>query len=97
MWAAVRGQALGVKFRRQWVIGPFIADLLCLERRLIVEIDGSVHDTQMERDRERQAYLESLGHRVFRVTASEVEGDIEAVLLRLRSALDRPSQPPTIE
>lgn len=87
LWEALRGQALGAKFRRQFVIGPFIADFACLSCRLVVEIDGTVHESQRERDAERQAFIEAEGFTFFRVTASEVEADLEAVLARLRDVL----------
>ncbi len=90
-WAAIRNRALGFKFRRQVVLGPFIADFLCSERQLIVEIDGGIHDEQRERDAERQAWLEASGYRVHRVTASDVELRLQAVLAELRTVLERHS------
>jgi very-short-patch-repair endonuclease len=87
MWAALRGRALGVKFRRQSVIGPFIADFTCFEHRLIVEVDGAVHEGQREHDAERQTIIEAHGYTFFRVTSEEVERDLEAVLVRLRAVL----------
>lgn len=97
MWEALRAKSLGVRFRRQWVAGPFIVDFVCLERQLIIEIDGPVHATQEEHDRERQGYLEALGYRFFRVTSSEVECDLASILNRLRLALEAPFDPPSPE
>ena len=87
MWAALRRNALGPQFRRQWAIGPFVVDFVCLRIRLVVEIDGAVHDSQGERDAERQAHIERLGFRFFRVSADEVERDLPVVLERLRAEL----------
>ena len=87
MWAALRGHALGPQFRRQWAIGPFVVDFVCLKLRLVVEIEGPVHDTQIERDAERQVHIERLGFRFFRVSADEVERNLPVVLERLRGAL----------
>ena len=88
LWRALRGQRLcGAKFRRQQPIGPFVVDYFCAEQGLIVEVDGPIHVTQVERDRERQALLEACGYRVLRVSASDVEQDAGAVLERVRQAL----------
>jgi very-short-patch-repair endonuclease len=93
MWAALRRNALGVNFRRQHVIGPFVADFACVARRLVVEVDGPVHDTQRERDAERQAFIEAQGYSFFRVTAGEVGQELEAVLTRLRDRRAAQSPP----
>jgi very-short-patch-repair endonuclease len=50
LWKLLRGRNLGLKFRRQYPIGSFIADFCCIERRLIVELDGSQHATGTEAD-----------------------------------------------
>jgi very-short-patch-repair endonuclease len=87
LWHAIRGKQLGAKFRRQQPIGHFIADFYCSEARLVLEIDGSVHDAQPEYDRERQELLESLGLGFLRITATDVERDLGNVLERIRLAL----------
>jgi leucyl-tRNA synthetase len=87
LWDALRRRTLGVKFRRQVVIGPFVADFVCHPRKLVVEIDGRVHETQLERDAERQAFIEAHGFSFFRVTADDVERDVEGVIARLRAHL----------
>jgi very-short-patch-repair endonuclease len=71
----VRNHALGWKFRFQHVIGHYRADLYCHQARLVVEIDGLVHLSQLEQDRERTDYLKSLGLRVVRFTNEEVLED----------------------
>lgn len=88
LWRALRGRRLdGCKFRRQQPIGPFIVDFFCAGRALIVEVDGSVHATQEERDTERQAVLEACGYRVLRIGANQVEQDTGVVLALIRDAL----------
>ena len=67
----MRERRLGVRFRRQVPIGPSIADSACLEKKLVVEIDGSVHDFQDET--RRTQFLESRGFTVLRFTNDEVE------------------------
>jgi very-short-patch-repair endonuclease len=61
-----------LKFRRQHVIEGFVADFLCKEIKLILELDGSSHDGRKEYDRKRQAILESKGYCVIRLRNSEI-------------------------
>jgi len=65
LWQALRNrQLLGLKFRRQQPIGPFVVDFFCAEQRVIVEVDGPIHESQHERDAERQSLLEQCGYQV---------------------------------
>jgi very-short-patch-repair endonuclease len=73
-----RGQIGGLKFRRQEVIGRYIADFMCPARSLIVEVDGDTHDET--KDRLRDDVLAQFGFRVLRVTNFEVMSNIEGVL-----------------
>ena len=73
LWEAFRGRSLGVRIYRQQPIGVFITDFACERPRLIIEVDGPVHDLTPERDQERQRYLEDRGYRVLRVSADEAE------------------------
>ena len=87
LWEALRGRRLGVKFRRQVVLGTVIVDFFAPEPRLAVELDGASHVGLERRDRERDAYLASYGVRVLRVKAWHVERELPAVLARIRVAL----------
>ncbi len=79
LWRSVRDKQLGVKFRRQHPIGPFIADFVCIERRLIVEIDGGQHGGP--EDERRTAHLERHeGFKVIRFWNNEVLGNLSGVL-----------------
>jgi len=80
LWAALRRNQLGVSFRRQQPIGPFVVDFFCASHRLIVEVDGPVHESQRERDAERQTLLEACGYHVVRVTAEDVERNLPQVI-----------------
>jgi very-short-patch-repair endonuclease len=81
LWDVLRDRQLhDVKFRRQFVIGSFIVDFCAPRQRLIIEIDGSVHETQQERDIERQRLLERAGYRIIRVSAEDVEANLPAIL-----------------
>lgn len=86
LWERLRRkQVAGVRFRRQHAIGPFVVDFYCGKAKLIVELDGPIHLTQVERDRERQAYLEGLGFVVIRFTNDEVFSSLDDVVLRIEN------------
>lgn len=92
LWYRLRARQIGgYKFRRQHQIGNFIADFVCAERMLIVEIDGGQHSEQAQRDSTRTAALSSMGYRVLRFWNNEVIDNIDAVLEAIRLALERPS------
>ena len=83
MWRVLRDRRLrGLKFRRQFPLGPFIADFCCHEIRLLIELDGEVHaDPQgMARDRERDAYLRGLGFTILRFPNERIFADAVGVI-----------------
>lgn len=86
LWMELQRRQLGYKFRRQHIVGLFIVDFACLERRLIVEVDGSQHT--VEGDRRRQAYLEEAGFRVIRFWSRDVLDLTPQVVKEIRWALD---------
>lgn len=73
--------------RRQQPIGPFVVDFFVAEQRLIIEVDGPIHETQKQADQDRQELLESVGFRFRRLTTEEVEEDMPSVLARIREML----------
>ena len=98
LWEALRNRRLnGLKFRRQHPVGPFVLDFCCPDRRLAIEVDGAIHDTQRERDAEREALLRVAGYRVLRFPNEAVSDDLAAVLEVIREAAVsqpvRPAQP----
>lgn len=83
LWEALRNKKLGEKFRRQHAVGRYIADFICLEKRLIIEIDGGYHSMpeQTELDENRQLELEQkYRFKVLRFSDQEVLVDIESVV-----------------
>jgi len=84
------------KFRRQHIIGEYIADFVCLEKRLIIEVDGSVHNdlAQIEHDKQRTEWLESKGFKVIRYSNNQVLSDlfntIESIKKQLSTILVAP-------
>jgi very-short-patch-repair endonuclease len=85
LWQALRRDALGVRFRRQHPVPPFIADFACTEARLIVELDGSQHGDG--RDVTRDAALAAAGWRVLRVWNNDVTGNLDGVLRTISGAV----------
>ncbi len=87
LWQALKHRQVDdLKFRRQHSIGPFIVDFYCPSAKLVVELDGSVHDseTAWQRDEQRTAYLVSLGLSVVRFENREVMQNLKGVLAEIR-------------
>ena len=101
LWRALRmKQVTGYRFRRQVPIGRYFADFVCLNARLIVEVDGGQHASQIEKDTERTAWLEAEGFIVLRFWNNEVFQQTNAVVEEIRRWLEErghphPSLPPS--
>ncbi len=92
LWERLRNrQLLGLKFRRQHPVGNFIVDFYCAEQKLIIELDGAVHEHQRERDQERTEILERQGYRVIRISNTDVKRDLEEVLRRIAATVKNDS------
>ena len=86
LWEAVRAKrAGGYKFRRQQPIGAFIADFYCDALRLVVEVDGPIHEGSVAYDSERDAYFASRGLRVIRFRNEDVLNDLPGVVSKILS------------
>ena len=95
LWSQLRGGNLaGVKFRRQHPIGPFIVDLCCVERGLVVELDGGQHADRSAEEERRCNVLNRLGYRVLRFWNNEVLSNLDGVLEKISEALDGPHPRP---
>jgi very-short-patch-repair endonuclease len=81
LWQVLRKRPGGHKFRRQFPIGQITADFACLERRLVIEVDGESHNLgdRPARDLARDAILSREGFRVVRIAALDVLKDLDAV------------------
>ena len=90
LWSRLRGRRLGWKFRFQHSLGPYVADFVCLERRLIIEADGGQHNPQA--DRARTAYLRNRGFRILRFWNHDIlrniDGVVETTLIILNGGED---------
>jgi len=90
LWGGLRKRQLaGCLFRRQYPLGRYIVDFVCLEKRLVVEVDGGQHTEQAEADRERTAWLEAQGYRVVRFWNTDVLGAVAAVVEAIGGVLEQ--------
>ena len=87
LWRRLRQrQFIGFKFRRQHPLGSYIVDFVCLEKKLVIEIDGSQH-AECADDVERTSWLENRGFRVVRFWNNQVSSEIESVSMVIWDAL----------
>ena len=85
LWRAIRDKQIEqIKFRRQVILKPYIADFLSHEPKLIIELDGGHHQEQEPADKARTDYLNSLGYQVLRFWNSEVVENFDGVLEKIR-------------
>jgi adenine-specific DNA-methyltransferase len=90
LWSRLRNSQLkGFKFRRQYSIGPFFADFFCLEAKLVIELDGSQHADEAERDERRTAFLRDTGYTVLRFWNHEISSEFDEVVERITEALEQ--------
>ncbi len=92
-WELLRGKRfLDLKFRRQHQIGNYIVDFYCEEKRLVVELDGAVHDVpdRQHADQERDAYLHSLGLKVVRIRNERLLDHTNEALAQIAHELNPP-------
>lgn len=88
LWAQLRKKRVGgLRFRRQFRIGHFIVDFVCLPARLIVEVDGPSHDMTFEADQIRTRWLEAQEFRVMRLRNEEVRSNLEGVVRTIEAEL----------
>ena len=90
LWEHLRNKQMGVDFRRQHIISDYIADFVCLDRMLVVEVDGAYHAEreQAEDDEVRTEHLEQLGFRVIRFNNEDVLYALDSVLKSIKNELE---------
>jgi very-short-patch-repair endonuclease len=95
LWYHLRAHRfMGLKFKRQKPVGRYIVDFVCLEHRLIVELDGGQHAEQVAHDQDRDEWLRGQGYTVLRFWNNDVMQNLEGVLEQIRLALS-PNPSPT--
>ncbi len=96
LWQLIRKEKLGVKFRRQFAIdNKYIADFVCLEKRIIIEIDGGQHSENFN-DVQRTFYLNKQNFRVIRFWNNEINSNIEGCINFLKREIETPLCPSDI-
>jgi very-short-patch-repair endonuclease len=104
LWAGLRGEQLGVKFRRQHPLGNYVADFVCLDPKVIIELDGSQHADQVAYDARRDRFFREHGFVVLRFDSHEPLRNLDGVrtvileqLEVLGRACPHPNPPPVGE
>jgi len=99
LWSRLRARQLdGLKFRRQQSIGNHVVDFVCLEKGVIVEVDGSQHAVEKAKDEKRDKWFEDEGFKVLRFWDNEVLTSIDGVLEVIReNCLDHPPLAPPLK
>lgn len=94
LWYHLRAHRfLGIKFKRQKPVGPYIVDFICDEHRLVIELDGGQHIERQSYDERRSQFLNSQGLRILRFWNDDVLRDTDAVLEAIRLALGEQPSP----
>ena len=94
LWQHIRTKRLAVKFNRQHIIGDYIVDFACIEKNLVVEVDGGYHSEyeQIKKDELRTERLNGMGFNVIRFSNEEILGDILGVINKIKNKLNESSQ-----
>ncbi len=86
LWEVLRNRRVaGLKFRRQVAIGDYIVDFLCVKQKLIIEVDGGIHDQQKEYDAMRQTLMEGNHYQFLRFTNQEIDCDMAGVIRKIQA------------
>lgn len=93
LWNYLRSNAWGYKFRRQHPLFMYVADFYCHQLKLVIEIDGSIHQLEevKQNDEIRQQHLENLGIKVIRFSNHHVMHNLESVLQQIHQTLQHES------
>jgi len=95
LWLNLKSKALDFKFRQQHLIADFIVDFVCLSKKIVIEVDGEIHDSQQEADAERTKVLNERGFKVIRFNNKEVLNNIDSVLNIINHELLNADVPPS--
>ena len=90
LWSRLRSRRfLGIKFRRQYPIGKYIVDFICLGKKIIIELDGWQHKEERQKryDKERDKFLENKGFKMLRFWNNEVNSNLNGVILKIEEGV----------
>ena len=92
LWQYLKQKQLGVKFRRQQVIGKYIVDFVCFEKRIIIELDGGQHNNEqnIEKDKTRDLFFECNNYNVIRLWNNEITQNIDGAIQKIQSVIECP-------
>ena len=90
LWEYIRAKQLAVKFNRQHIIGDYIVDFVCIEKKLVVEVDGGYHSEyeQIKKDELRTEHLNGMGYNVIRFSNEEILGNILEVVNKIKDKIN---------
>lgn len=88
LWSRLKGKSLGYKFRRQHSIGSYIVDFCCIEKKVIIEIDGWQHKENIEYDTRRTEYFKNFHYTVIRFWNNEINDNLNGVILKIEEYLE---------
>ena len=88
LWKQIKGDQLGFRIRRQASIGDYVIDFYCAHPKVAIEVDGSTHQCRAESDKARDAWLNSQGILVYRISASWILKNPFAAALRVKEFLE---------
>lgn len=99
LWQSLRNRNLGYKFRRQHIIADYIADFVCIEKKLVIEVDGGYHKEQTQKDAAdlRAQYLEFYGFKLLHFSNEQVEKNTDSVLEQINHRLENTLTPSPLE
>lgn len=89
LWSIIKNKKLGCKFRRQFGIGNYIVDFYCVEKKLVIELDGSQHLDSKGYDIHRESYMNSLGIKTLRFWNGEIRRNLNGVIMKIKEELER--------
>ncbi len=87
LWRTMSNSALASKFSRQMPIGPYFADFLCRDLKIVVELDGHSHDVRPDHDATRDRYMTDAGYSILRFTNADVRENVEGVATAIQLAV----------
>ena len=90
LWSHLRRNNFGIKFKRQVALGPYIVDLCCKSRKIVIELDGSYHKSLEAKDYDfkKNKYLNNLGYKVLRFWNREIDKDLSRVINKIIKELN---------
>ncbi|HEY8690848.1 MAG TPA: DUF559 domain-containing protein [Chitinophagaceae bacterium] len=94
LWMHLKSGIQNLKFRRQHPIGLYVADFFCHKLKLIVEVDGNIHDLEEIKiyDKEREKYFIGLGYKIIRFSNKQVHNKLEYILAEINSIAEKELQ-----